>query len=85
MKTWKKLAIGSTLTLGVAAGGAFGYFQLVKAGVLRYNKYDRREKGALAMGGTAPNLTLTMYDGSPLRLAELWEKKPVFLVFGSCT
>lgn len=82
---WTKIAIGSVVTLGVAAGGAFGYFQLVKAGVLRYNKYDRRVRGDLLVGGTAPNLTLTMYDGSPLRLAELWAQKPVFLVFGSCT
>ena len=85
MKKWKRFAIGSVATLGVAAGSAFGYYQLVKAGVLRYNKYDRRERGALAVGGRAPDLALTMYDGSPLRLAELWAKQPVFLVLGSCT
>lgn len=84
-KHWKKLAIGSALILAVAVGGFFGYFQLVKAGVLRYNKYDRREKGKLAVGGAAPDLTLKMYDGAPVRLAELWATKPVFLVFGSCT
>jgi hypothetical protein len=29
---------------------------------------------------------LTRYeDGSPLRLASLWESRPVVLVFGSCT
>ncbi len=83
--TWMKLAIGSVVTLAVGAGGGFGYKQLVKAGVLRYNKYDRRERGDLVVGGLAPNLTLTMYDGAPLRLAELWAEKPVFLVFGSCT
>lgn len=84
-RTWKKIAIGSALTLAVAVSGFFGYFQLVKAGVLRYNKFDRREKGRLAVGGVAPDLTLKMYDGAPVRLAELWATKPVFLVFGSCT
>jgi hypothetical protein len=83
--TWTKIAIGTVVTLGVAAGGFFGYFQLVKAGVLRYNKYDRRERGELVVGAKAPDLALSMYDGSPLRMAELWAKKPVFLVFGSCT
>jgi hypothetical protein len=82
---WKRLALGSAATLAVAAGGAFGYYQLVKAGILRYNKYDRREKGDLKVGANAPDLALTMYDGSTVRLGELWEKKPVFLVFGSCT
>jgi hypothetical protein len=77
-----------TWSLAVAAVGALGFFvwyQLVKAGVLRYNKYDRREKGTLRVGHVAPDLALTMYDGSPLRLSELWRTKPVFLVFGSCT
>jgi len=85
MNTWMKIALGSVATLGVGAAGFFGYFQLVKAGVLRYNKYDRRERGELKVGGTAPNLTVTLYDGTPARLAELWAKQPVFLVFGSCT
>ena len=84
-KNWKKIAIGSALTLAVAVGGFYGYFQLVRSGVLRYNKYDRRERGTLVVGSAAPNLTLTTYDGAPLRLAELWATKPVFLVFGSCT
>jgi hypothetical protein len=84
-KGWKKIAIGSALTAAVGAFGFFGYFHLVKAGVLRYNKYDRRERGSLEVGSAAPNLTLTTYEGAPLRLAELWASKPVFLVFGSCT
>jgi len=82
---WKKLALGSAVTLAAIGGGAFAYYELVKAGFLRYNKFDRRERGVLAVGGIAPDLTLTRYDGSPLRLAELWAAKPVFLVFGSCT
>jgi len=81
----KKILIGVAATLGVAVAGAFAYYQLVKAGVLRYNRYDRRERGSLVVGGVAPDLSLTMYDGSPLRLSELWQARPVVLVFGSCT
>ena len=69
----------------LAAVSGFGYFELVKAGVLRYNRYDRRERGSLKVGSVAPDLALTMYDGTGVQLSELWKSKPVFLVFGSCT
>ena len=82
---WKKIALCAALVPVLGYGGMQGYFQLVKAGVFRYNKYDRRERGELRVGGTSPDLALTMYDGSPVKLAELWATKPVFLVFGSCT
>jgi hypothetical protein len=84
-RSWKKLALGVSLAIALPIGGFQGYKQLVRAGVLRYNKYDRREKGELKVGGAAPDLELQMYDGAPLRLSELWASKPVFLVFGSCT
>ena len=84
-RNWKKLALGSSLALALPVSGFYGYMQLVKAGVLRYNKYDRRERGELKLGSAAPDLTLKMYDGAPVKLAELWATKPVFLVFGSCT
>jgi hypothetical protein len=80
-----KILIGAAVAAAVVALGVFVYFQLVKAGVLRYNKYDRRERGSLAVGDVAPDLALTMYDGTPVRLSELWGSRPVFLVFGSCT
>ena len=80
----KALVWAGALAALLAVSGA-AYFELVKAGVLRYNKYDRRERGSLRVGASAPDLTLTMYDGSPLRLSELWKTGPVFLVFGSCT
>lgn len=73
------------LVLIAGAAGFFTWYQLVKAGILRYNKYDRRERGSLEVGHQAPDLDLTMYDGSAARLSELWKAKPVFLVFGSCT
>jgi len=80
----RKLMIGLVGGLAVAAAGAFGYFELVKAGVLKYNEYDRRERGALAKGDLVPDLTLSMYDGSTVQLSQLWDR-PLFLVFGSCT
>ena len=85
MKAGAKIAAGSTLLLVLGFGGLNGYRQLVRAGVLRYNKYDRRERGDLRVGDTAPDLALNRYDGTPLRLSELWASKPVFVVFGSCT
>jgi hypothetical protein len=85
MRRMRTLLIGAAAALGLAAVGAFTWYQLVKAGVLRYNEYDRRERGALRVGGAAPDLALSMYDGSTVRLSELWSAKPVFLVFGSCT
>jgi hypothetical protein len=75
-------------TAGVAAVGSlgfFGYMKLVEAGWLKYNKWDRREKGALRVGQPAPDLELPLLDEGSLRLSELWRERPVFLVFGSCT
>ena len=80
-----KALIGVAAVAVLAAGGLFTYMQLVKAGYLRYNKFDRRERGSLLVGAPAPDLALTMYDGSELHLSELWKTKPLFLVFGSCT
>ncbi len=81
----RKLLIGAGVALGLGGAATFIWYQLVKAGVLRYNEYDRRERGALRVGGAAPDLALAMYDGSTVKLSELWRAKPVFLVFGSCT
>ncbi len=39
----------------------------------------------LRVGDQAPDVELTRYDGSRLRLSSLWAEKPVVLVFGSCT
>lgn len=83
--TWKKtlLIVGGLAVLGV--GGFYGYYQLVKAGVLRYNEYDRRERGKLKVGDVAPDLALPLYEGGEVKLSELWRARPVVLVFGSCT
>jgi hypothetical protein len=82
-----KVLIAAVAGLGAAA--VFGprvYFELVKKGWIKYNEYDRREQGRLRVGDAAPDLELTLYDGSSLRLSSLWgDGKPLFLVFGSCT
>ena len=84
-KSVKRVLIGAATLVVVAAGGFFGYMQLVKAGYVRYNKYDRRERGPLREGGPAADVLVTAYDGAPLHLSWLWNRRPLFLVFGSCT
>jgi hypothetical protein len=74
--------------VGVAAAVAalgLAYKKLVEHGFVRYNKWDRRVRGTLRAGDPAPDLELTRYDGSSVRLSTLWKAKPVVLVFGSCT
>jgi hypothetical protein len=73
-------------TLGVLVGaGALGYMELIKAGILKYNRFDRRARGELRAGSPAPDFTLALYDRGTVRLSSLWAKKPVVLIFGSCT
>jgi NAD-dependent dihydropyrimidine dehydrogenase PreA subunit len=81
----RRTLIGALVVLALAAAGGLGYMKLVEKGFLRYNKWDRRVRGTLRIGDQAPDLELTTYDGSRLRLSALWAKKPVVLVFGSCT
>jgi hypothetical protein len=82
---WKVLLGAPVAVAALAVGGFFGYMELVKAGVLKYNKWDRRERGSLLVGARAPDLELVGYDGQPARLATFWTDRPLFLVFGSCT
>lgn len=84
----RRTRLAAGLALGVAVlgvGGFVAYMELVKAGVLRYNQWDRRERGSLLVGAQAPDLELVGYDGRPARLATFWTDRPLFLVFGSCT
>jgi hypothetical protein len=84
-RRWKLLTGLGVGLPALAMGGFFAYMELVKAGVLKYNKYDRRERGSLQVGAQAPDLELVGYDGNPVRLATFWTDRPLFLVFGSCT
>lgn len=81
----RKIVVGLLAAATLVAAGLFGYYQLVKAGHLRYNRYDRRERGTLQVGQTAPDLALESYAGGRLQLSSLWKERPLFLVFGSCT
>jgi cytochrome oxidase Cu insertion factor (SCO1/SenC/PrrC family) len=82
----RKVLIAAAACVCVAALGGFVYIQLMKKGYIKYNEYDRRVEGKLRVGDAAPDLELTMYDGTPVRLSSLWgDGKPLFLVFGSCT
>jgi hypothetical protein len=81
----RRIIWGTALVLLLGAGGFAGWMALVRAGVLRYNKWDRRERGTLRVGDLAPDLAIVAYDGSSLRLSSLWAEKPAVFVFGSCT
>ena len=82
---WRRPLIGALAVAAVGAAGWLVYMKLVEDGFVRYNKWDRRVRGTLRAGDLAPDLELTRYDGTTLRLSSLWAKKPVVLVFGSCT
>jgi hypothetical protein len=78
--------IAPLLAASLALIGVAGLAMLLlRLGIVRYNRYDRRERGRLRAGDPAPDLELGLVDGTPLRLSELWRERPVFLVFGSCT
>ncbi|HET8643962.1 MAG TPA: hypothetical protein VFO85_00660 [Vicinamibacteria bacterium] len=76
-------AVAAAAGLFVAGFGL--YYVLVREGVLRYNRYDRRERGTLKKGDAAPDLALAGYAAETVRLSELWRERPVVLIFGSCT
>jgi hypothetical protein len=81
----RKIVLGLLAAAALAAASLFAYYQLVKAGYLRYNRYDRHERGALEVGQAAPDLALESYAGERLQLSALWKERPLFLIFGSCT
>ena len=75
-------------TASLALVGALGYFayrKLLEGAWIKYNKWDRRERGALRVGQQAPDLEMPRVDEGSVRLSELWRERPVVLVFGSCT
>lgn len=72
-------------TLAAVCLAFLAYTKLVEGAYIPYNKWDRRERGALRAGQPAPDLELPRLDAGTVRLSELWRERPVFLVFGSCT
>lgn len=71
--------------LAILGLGFLGYMKLVEGAWIKYNKWDKRERGVLQVGQPAPDLELPLFDEGAVRLSELWREKPVVLVFGSCT
>jgi hypothetical protein len=82
---WRAAALWTGGILVTAVLAFFGYMEMVKARWIRYNKWDRREKGSLQVGQQAPDLELPLLDGGKVHLAELWGSQPLVVVFGSCT
>jgi hypothetical protein len=80
---WLKVAAAA---VAVAALGAWCYSEAMKRAWIRYNEYDIRSEGSLAVGDLAPDLELAKADGSgSQRISELYREKPLVLVFGSYT
>ena len=75
-------AAGAAVVGGV---GYLGYRKLLEGGFIKYNEWDRRDRGTLRVGHRAPDLDLPLLDEGRVRLAELWRERPAVLVFGSCT
>ncbi len=84
-RLWSRILAWALAVVAVVVASGFTYFKLIEKGYIRYNKWDRRIRGTLRVGDPAPDLELRRYDGSSLRLSSLWGRKPVVLVFGSCT
>ena len=82
---WRVALLWLAGVAGVAGLGFLGYMKLVEGAWIRYNKWDRRERGSLRVGQQAPDLELPLLDEGSVHLSELWRERPVFLVFGSCT
>ena len=81
----RKPLIAAAVVVAALGLSFLGWKKAVELGYLRYNKWDRRVRGTLRPGDPAPDVALTRYDGTPMRLATVWAEKPAVLVFGSCT
>ena len=85
-RRWRMLLGIAAGVVVTAVGGLFGYRKLIEGAWVKYNKWDRRERGTLRVGDQAPDLELPLLaEGASVKLSDLWRERPVFLVFGSCT
>jgi hypothetical protein len=84
-RRWRLAFVWLAGLVVAGAGALFGYTKLVEGAWIKYNGWDRRERGSLRVGGHAPDLELPFLDQRTVRRSELWRERPVFLVFGSRT
>ncbi len=54
----RKILIGVVVVAIIGVAGAWGYYQAMVAGYIRYNEYDIRTEGQLQVGDLAPDLEL---------------------------
>ena len=85
MRRKRTLLVAALVLMAAGAAALPTYRYLVEKAYLKYNQWDRRERGRLKAGAGAPDLVLTRYEGGRVQLSELWRRRPLFLVFGSCT
>ncbi|HEY7412338.1 MAG TPA: hypothetical protein VII13_16440 [Vicinamibacteria bacterium] len=81
----RRVLVWSSGALAAAGLGFFAYMKAVEGAWIRYNEWDRRERGTLRVGHQAPDLELPLVDAGSVRFSELWRERPVVLIFGSCT
>ena len=81
---WRTLAWSGGV-VAVAGLGLLVYMKLVEGAWIKYNRWDRRERGALGVGQQSPDLELPLLTEGQVRLSDLWREQPVVLIFGSCT
>ena len=82
----KKVVIGAIVLIAILGAGAYGYYQAMVHGLIRYNEYDIRTEGQLQVGDLAPDIELAGVGAEePVKLSSLYAEKPVVLAFGSYT
>lgn len=78
--------IGLTVGLVVTAAAVTMVFYVGPRNVWGMLRYDQRREGDLAVGHTAPDLTLMALDGITRRqLLERAGQRPLVVIFGSFT
>lgn len=92
----KRVLIGGAILVAIGVAGAYGYYQAMVHGLIRYNEFDIRTEGQLQVGDLAPDLVLSRVSSGDMEgedgggapstlLSDLYREKPVILAFGSYT